>query len=272
MKMFFRTLPLFFALATLFAILTVSNASPMKAATKRDTVESREWSNSKRMAAGLPPRPPRRKPAKPSKVRKDQFPSPSPSPSPHFNIKTFKGRIAIKPSVAAPLVGYVSGGSPARVDVKGAYGGDLEVQLKTQFLSKVPVNLEATIGNFTPPYIGGSGDDFLSAHSSASVPITNVPATLAYQQPTSEGASAIWVFDYRTHQLIPRWTNTDGSAPSVVIGYNWQKNELFLTGDLVVYNSATGSKAIAVVRLLYPTDLFLADFSSFILQEFYLSA
>ena len=33
----------------------------------------------------------------------------------------------------------------ARVDVKGAYGGDLEVRFTTQLLSKVPVNLEATV-------------------------------------------------------------------------------------------------------------------------------
>ena len=36
----------------------------------------------------------------------------------------------------------------ARVDVKGAYGGDLEVQLTTQLLSKVPVNLEATVSRW----------------------------------------------------------------------------------------------------------------------------
>jgi hypothetical protein len=48
---------------------------------------------------------------------------------------------------------------------------------------------------------------------------------------------------------VARWTNIDGSAPDVVIGYNWQKNELFLTGDLAAYNAATGNKAIAVVSI-----------------------
>lgn len=235
--MLFRTLPLFFAFAALLALVGTANAAP----TEAESLESREWTNSKRMAAGLPPRAPKRKSAKPSLTAR-QYPSPSPSST----VQTFKGRIAIKTSVAAPFIGYVSGGSPARVDVKGAYGGDLDIQLTTQLLSKVPVNIEATNGGFSPVFIGGSGDEFLSAHSSSSVPITNVPATLAYARPSGSGASAIWVFDYRTHQLIPRWTNIDGSAPNVVIGYNWQKNELFLTGDLAVYNAATGSKAIAV--------------------------
>jgi hypothetical protein len=42
----------------------------------------------------------------------------------------------------------------ARVDVKGAYGDDLEIQFNTQLLSKVPVNLEATVSvpGSLPPY------------------------------------------------------------------------------------------------------------------------
>ncbi|KAI0705194.1 hypothetical protein BC835DRAFT_1410074 [Cytidiella melzeri] len=212
-----------------------------KSTHKREPLESREWSNSKRMAAGLSPRAPKVRPS-PS-LTKRQYPSPSPAPNP---VQTFSGRVMIKTSSSAPLIGYVSGGSPARVDVQGKNGGDLTVQFTTQVSSGTPFNLEATNGGFSPVYIGGSSNQYLSSHSSANVPITNVPATLAYQRPTSEGASAIWTLNPSTKQIMPRWTNIDGSAPSVVIGYNWQSNSLFLTGDLAVYNAATGSKAIAV--------------------------
>ncbi|KAI0705193.1 hypothetical protein BC835DRAFT_1410073 [Cytidiella melzeri] len=208
---------------------------------KREPLESREWSNSKRMAAGLSPRAPKVRPS-PS-LTKRQYPSPSPAPNP---VQTLSGRIMIKTSSSAPLIGYVSGGSPARVDVQGKYGGDLTIQFTTQLNNGSPFNLVATNGGFNPKYIGGSSDQYLSSHSSANVPITNVPATLAYQRPTSEGASAIWMYNPSTKQITPRWTNIDGGAPNVVIGYNWHSNSLFLTGDLAVYNAATGNNAIAV--------------------------
>ncbi|KAI0343067.1 hypothetical protein BDW22DRAFT_1356630 [Trametopsis cervina] len=244
--MFMRTLPIFCALLALFVLFAESEGRPMRSRTysKKELVEARDWSNSKRLANGLPPRAPnlRRTPTR----RGSPSASPSPSPSVGSTVKTFSGRIIIKTTPAAPFIGFVSGGSPARVDVKGATGGDLEVQFTTPLFSNTPFNLQATNGNFTSAFIGGAGDSQLAAHSSAHVQITNVNATPINAEPTSAGASAIWVFDYRTHQIKPRWVNVDGSVPNVVIGYNWQSNELFLTGDLAAYNSATGGKAVAV--------------------------
>lgn len=85
MKMFFRALPLCFALVALFALLGTSDARPTETISKRDTGDASEWTNSKRMAAGLPPRAPRLKAKKASVTRRE---SPSPSPSHQSTVQT----------------------------------------------------------------------------------------------------------------------------------------------------------------------------------------
>lgn len=251
--MLFRALPVFFAVLAAFALFASSEARPARGTilSKRLTAEERAWTNAKRLASGLPPRSPnfnRRRGTGTPVRRGGASPSPSPSPSPsHSSVQTFDGRIAIKSSISSPIIGYVNNSAGGlSVDVKGASGTDLRVELTTQLMSKVPVSVSATNADFKPVFVGGASDDVLAAHSPTVVALSNVPQTLAFEKPTSEGASAIWTLDSRTHQLKPYWVNTDGSVPDVAIGYNAKKNQLFLTGDLAVYNAASSSSAIAV--------------------------
>jgi len=249
--MLFRTLPVVFALFAVLALFASSEARPARGTifSKRLTAEERAWTNAKRLASGLPPRSPVFNRRRGTPVRRGgASPSPSPSASPiHSSVQTFHGRIAIKSNISSPIIGYVNNSAGGlSVDIKGAAGTDLRVELTTKLMSKVPVSVSATNANFTPVYVGGASDDILAAHSSAIVLLSNVPQTQAFEMPTQQGASAIWTLDSRTHQLKPFWVNTDGSIPDVTIGYNAKKNQLLLTGDLAVYNAASSSNAIGV--------------------------
>lgn len=92
-----------------------------------------------------------------------------------------------------------------------------------------------------------------------------IPAS-AHAPPTAKGASAIWTVDAKTQQLTresrrtPRiyfwltpgaahWTNLNGSVAKTTIGYDFQANLLFLTGDIDAFNALNNNTAEAVVRI-----------------------
>lgn len=248
--MLLRCLPLFFAVLALLALTAEARPTRGTLLSRQLTIEERGLTNAERLKRGLPPRAPaigRILPGRaPTAASKYARRSASPSPSPSVITKTFTGRIQVR-QANKTSVGFVNNTDTGflTVDVEKA-GTDLRVKIATT-ASGGPFSLIATnqawVGS---PFVGGGTNDTLAAGSVAVVPIANVPQTSAHAPPTANGASAIWTVDAKTLQLKPHWTNLNDSVAKTTIGYDFQANLLFLTGDIAAYNSLNNNTAEAV--------------------------
>lgn len=232
--MLFRALPLLLALLALCALSVEARPTKGSLLSRRLTVEERDLSNAERLKRGLPPRAPvigRMLPGRevlfePTRVKAKRG-SPSASPTP----KVFTGRVEIK-QLNGTSIGFLNNtdnGFP-NVDFVGTPDTDLVVKIAP--VGKGPFNLLATNPGWAgSAFIGGGTNDTLSSDSVVIVPLANATHTTAGGPPSPNGASAIWLFDSKTQELTPKWTNLNGSSLTPIIAWHRESNLLFFTGN-----------------------------------------
>ncbi|EMD38927.1 hypothetical protein CERSUDRAFT_112636, partial [Gelatoporia subvermispora B] len=244
-----RPTPTLLALAAaLFFVLSL--AAPVYAAPRRLSPSVKVFAdtlgtNAQRLAAGLPPLPPKRRAAGTRIV--SASPSPSASPRPP---QKFSGVVKVRLASNGTTIGFVQNGT---ANVAGVSASDVTDRLEVAFSTTgapnaAPFNILATNPTFPAPFfVGGNGTAALGSGSANVVAIDRVGQTSPFAPPDSSagGESAIWSYSLRTKELTARWINPDGSKPKTAIGFNSTANSLFLTGDIAAYNAAGGTPAEA---------------------------
>ncbi|KAH9895703.1 hypothetical protein C8Q73DRAFT_447216 [Cubamyces lactineus] len=215
-----------------------------------------QWTNAKRLAAGLPPRAPRTfkraTPTVPDPYAPIKRSAPSPSPSPFAFARpavetAYSGRIVARYAGTNVPAGYLRA-SPSGVvggandEQDGAHIAFTTTGSKALFSISNLATVETTTDSEASQestLIGAAGASTLSSGSASAVPLGNVKQTSPHARPAlTGGESAIWSFDASTHALTVHWVNPDGSHPRTRVAYSARDGTLFLTGDVGAYGAA----------------------------------
>ncbi|KAI0668218.1 hypothetical protein C8Q78DRAFT_1081603 [Trametes maxima] len=279
--MLLRTLSPFLPALLLTLCLLVAHSAALsippslKAPARVKSVRSDEqWTNAQRLAAGLPPRAPRKyykratstlaNPLGPAPVKRS---APSPSPSPYYarpQVETsYSGRLAARLAGTDTPAGYVRA-SPSGVSLGGV--ADSASVAFTTFgpralfdISHIDVALasdpEAFQRSQETPFIGASGTAALGTGSASAAPLNRVQQTAPHARPAAAGGeSTIWTYDAATRSLTAHWVNPDGSHPKTRVAYRARDGALFLAGDVGAYNAAHAGDPVAEVTLYFVSD------------------
>ncbi|OBZ74148.1 hypothetical protein A0H81_05920 [Grifola frondosa] len=178
-----------------------------------------ELTNAQRLVAGLPPLRPKFRRTFPGQVQNRDDPTPA------FGAK--RAAASVKPVT-------FNGRIQATYTSNNTVAGFIE-NLATGLGGLRPFNVIATNAAFKAPFfIGINGTITTTVTGIISLDIgLGSPNTLGL---TNVGQT-IWSFNSRTTELTPQWINPDGSKPITTIAYDVLNNVLFITGDLVSYNS-----------------------------------
>jgi len=201
------------------------------------------WTNSQRLARGLPPLSPKFGRTLPGYARTptkagEKKPSPSPCPP-----KKYEGRIKVVGEKGKSL-GYLGNWdyrSPNGINCDGP-STELHVSFTTTCCKdKKLIDILVTNPNFKKPYyIGSTTNDILAPGSSTSVGFGNVEQTPALSPPVPFGKyyyeSAIWTFNCDTKQITPHYINPDGCDVDTIIAYDDKNNSIFFVGDIAAYS------------------------------------
>ncbi|KAI0755582.1 hypothetical protein C8Q74DRAFT_1373364 [Fomes fomentarius] len=263
--MLFQSLPSLSAL--LFLLLTLVAPSPLALARNIPAAhknlvraDAQDWTNARRLAAGLPPHPPRHMkratPTEPNVVKRHAVPSPSPSAA-----------LASIQKLAAPEVAH-TGHIEARTVENNEPLGFVQISSSGLTLGRddsdgtpvvfttdgsTPFSI-ATVGG-APTYIGGQGTQSISSGSARKATLGSVGLTTPHARPMATGGeSAIWTLDAATQKLVPYWVNPDGSHPRTTLAYSESDGALVLTGDVSAYNQAHPDAQVSEVALFFVSN------------------
>jgi len=236
-------------------------------------VEDREFTNAKRLASGLPLKPPRRRNY--GSGHGHQPPShPQPSGYPGSGSCT-NGHLEVRDHTGS-CIGYVG----KDCNSYGQYGVTNDADLHLV----VSIDLEAAASGGTDiktvngpdanfPYFGGisgytSDCDCanLKKNSKNYAYLGATSQTLPFSSATTSGnsftsktkitrgvQSAIFSYDSETHEIAPQWINEDSSQPETHLGYS--QGSLVLTGDRDIFSTLLGGADTKWVSLHFvPTS------------------
>jgi len=245
----------------------VTRSTPIR----RENVLYERETNAKRMAAGLPPLPPRSQrrqfSAADLEPRKVKSPEPSAIPT-----KKFKGYIQITNTKTGDFIGWVGstptlfgelGPVPDLSDALEVSAGGLKLGLNG------PLEIKQTNGASPYGYIGGivgfaDTNNALKPGSFNYLYIGFVDETAPFATPApgpnsfsdatgipEDSESAIWIIETETGQLTAEWINPDGSIASKSnIVYYPPDDVLLIVGGNNAFDNAFGPAVPVTLELI----------------------
>lgn len=226
-----------FPLLCLFFFAALGSASLLfKPSTSRhtekrallDTNNAGGLTNAKRLAAGLPPLPPRTRTdtAKRSAV----------------SLISVSGRIQVL-DTSGSILGYAARHSSGRIHVEDITLGDTFSFAIAPGVVNSQINIRDTTAPDAYPYLAAFlnySTDELSPGKYALESLGLSSATFAGDTPQAGGSasltgqheSAIWTYDPTNGNIGVQWVNHDGSTYPTTIMYNGGARELYITGDV----------------------------------------
>ncbi|KAI0643357.1 hypothetical protein C8Q79DRAFT_173822 [Trametes meyenii] len=239
----------------------------LRAPARVKSVRSNEqWTNAQRLAAGLPPRAPRKyykratstlaNPLGPAPVKRS---APSPSPSPYYarpQVETsYSGRLAARLAGTDTPAGYVRASPSGVASVAFTTFGPRALFDISHIDVALASDPEAFQRSQETPFIGASGTVALGTGSASAVALHRVQQTAPHARPAATGGeSTIWTYDAATGSLTAHWVNPDGSHPKTRVAYRARDGALFLAGDVDAYNAAHAGDPVAEVTLYFVSD------------------
>ncbi|KAF9007523.1 hypothetical protein BDQ17DRAFT_1350810 [Cyathus striatus] len=229
--------------------------------TVSDHVDTRRWTNARRLAEGLPLNPPKR--------RRGAAARAVPSSTPH---QTLEGYLLVSKREDGTALGYVASNYNTFGEL-GRTEADKSLALKVKFdaTSAAVGASDIEIVGASYPFFGAisgfsnSNDNFATgsfnyaflgatAHtdpgSSAVVAENSFTAATAIAKGVE---SSIFTYDPATMKFAAQWINTDGNSPATSIAYSASESALILTGDEGAFVNTFG--AVEWVTLTFvPAD------------------